>query len=117
MHGRSHADKAARRRHPLLFDIIGLFGAAGDDDFDDRFAVHLFGGNVVQAERRGQEVVPDALRDLLLQGIRIRNADDCAVIRNTNIQHSALAVIQKGADLPLQLFIEFFLQLYAIAFL
>ena len=48
---------------------------------------------------------------------RIRNADNRAVIRNTDIQHSALAVVQKGADLSLQLFIEFFFQLYAIAFL
>lgn len=84
LHGCTHADETARRRHTLLFDIIGLFCAARNNDLDNGFSVYHFGCDVVQTKGGGQKIVPNALRDLLLQGICVLNADNCAIVRNAD---------------------------------
>jgi len=57
LYATSNPQKTTRRRLPELLQVIGFFGATGNDDMDDGFAIVLFGENIEKAEAVGQDVV------------------------------------------------------------
>ena len=117
--GAAHAHEAAFFAQPVFLFGIGLFAAAGHDDFD---AVHACGASLVQhvkqSHGRWVDVVFDAVFDLEHVAVHIDHAHALSVFVDTDVDKPALVAVEEGDHFffQVQLGREFALELDPVVF-